>query len=293
MGDRAGAKAATAATAAEAKHGRNLYTTKDGKHVEIRDVWEDNLEEEMGNVRKLVDQYHYIGMDTEFPGIVAKPIGETFQPTDYRYHELRCNVDLLKIIQLGITFTDDRGNFIEGCPCFQFNFKFNLKEDMYAPDSIDLLMRSGIDFEALSTRGIDVEHFGELLISSGLVLTDDVHWVSFSGGYDFGYLLKVLSCVPLPSDEREFFKLFRLYFPNVYDTKQMMTQFEFKGGLNKLAETLSVARVGRNHTAGSDSFLTIMSFFKIQQIYFKDKDVDTHRGVLYSLGRYDATPDLE
>ena len=144
MGDRTVATAATATAAAstEAKNGPNLYTTKDGKQIEIRDVWEDNLEEEMANVRKLVDQYHYIGMDTEFPGIVAKPIGETFQPTDYRYQELRCNVDLLKIIQLGITFTDDQGNFVEGCPCFQFNFKFNLKEDMYAQDSIDLLMRS-------------------------------------------------------------------------------------------------------------------------------------------------------
>jgi CCR4-NOT transcription complex subunit 7/8 len=203
------------------------------------------------------------------------------------------NVDLLKIIQLGITFTDEQGNFIEGCPCFEFNFKFNLKEDMYAQDSIDLLMRSGIDFEALSTRGIDVEHFGELLISSGLVLTDDVHWISFSGGYDFGYLLKLVSCVPLPADEREFFKLFRLYFPNVYDTKHMMAQFDFKGGLNKLAETLSVPRVGRTHTAGSDSFLTAMSFFKMKQIYFKDKDVDDHRGVLSGLRRYEATPDAE
>ena len=73
----------------------------------------------------------------------------------------------------------------------------------------------------------------------------------------------------------------------------MMAQFEFKGGLTKLGETLSVSRVGRNHTAGSDSFLTVMSFFKMKQIYFKDKDVDSHRGALSGLGRYDATPDSE
>ena len=73
----------------------------------------------------------------------------------------------------------------------------------------------------------------------------------------------------------------------------MMAQFDFKGGLNKLAETLSVPRVGRTHTAGSDSFVTAMSFFKMKQIYFKDKDVDDHRGVLSGLRRYDATPDAE
>jgi len=40
--------------------------------------------------------------------------------------KLRCNVDLLKLIQLGLTFTDEEGNFVDGCTCWQFNFKFSL-----------------------------------------------------------------------------------------------------------------------------------------------------------------------
>jgi CCR4-NOT transcription complex subunit 7/8 len=50
---------------------------------------------------------------------------------------------------------------------------------MYAQDSIDLLTKSGIDFKKHEDYGIDVEHFGELLISSGFVLLDDVKWISF------------------------------------------------------------------------------------------------------------------
>jgi CCR4-NOT transcription complex subunit 7/8 len=50
---------------------------------------------------------------------------------------------------------------------------------MYAQDSIDLLTKSGIDFKKHQDMGIDVEHFGELLTSSGLVLLTDVKWVSF------------------------------------------------------------------------------------------------------------------
>jgi CCR4-NOT transcription complex subunit 7/8 len=50
---------------------------------------------------------------------------------------------------------------------------------MYAQDSIDLLTKSGIDFQKHKGYGIDVEHFGELLISSGFVLLDDVKWISF------------------------------------------------------------------------------------------------------------------
>lgn len=39
---------------------------------------------------------------------------------------LRCNVDMLKLIQLGLSFTDAKGNWAEGCACWQFNFKFSL-----------------------------------------------------------------------------------------------------------------------------------------------------------------------
>ena len=61
---------------------------------------------------------------------------------------MRCNVDLLKIIQLGLTFLDEKGDIPETGPStWQFNFKFNLTEDMYAEDSVDLLQNSGIQFE--------------------------------------------------------------------------------------------------------------------------------------------------
>lgn len=106
--------------------------------------------------------------DTEFPGVVARPVGSFASHTDFHYQTLRCNVDLLKIIQLGLTFSDAAGNLPDGCPSWQFNFKFNLSEDMYAQDSIDLLTRSGISFKDHEERGIDVLLFGELLTSSGV-----------------------------------------------------------------------------------------------------------------------------
>lgn len=52
-------------------------------------------------------------------------------------------------------------------------------EDMYATESIDLLTKSGINFKRHEDYGVDVEHFGELIISSGLVLLDNVKWISF------------------------------------------------------------------------------------------------------------------
>ena len=97
-------------------------------------------------------------------------------------------MDLLKIIQLGLAFSDKAGVFAPGCPCWQFNFKFSLASDMFAQDSIDLLVKSGISFEDHQERGIDPLRFGELIMSSGLVLDEKVVWTSFHSGYDYGYV---------------------------------------------------------------------------------------------------------
>jgi CCR4-NOT transcription complex subunit 7/8 len=78
-------------------------------------------------------------------------------------------------------------------------------------------------------HGIDQNEFGELLITSGLVLLEDVTWITFTGyisfaqsynnsGYDLGYLLKTMMSVPLPSGDAEFFELLTTFFPSVYGT---------------------------------------------------------------------------
>jgi CCR4-NOT transcription complex subunit 7/8 len=94
---------------------------------------------------------------------------------------------------------------------------------MFAQDSIDLLKTSGIDFQKFENLGIDPHHFGELMMMSGLVLTDDVKWISFHSGYDFGYLLKTLACHDLPTDESAFLELLYTYFPCIFDLKVLTT----------------------------------------------------------------------
>lgn len=93
---------------------------------------------------------------------------------------------------------------------------------MYAQDSIDLLQNSGIQFKKHEEEGIDPIDFAELLMTSGIVLMDNIKWLSFHSGYDFGYLLKVLTDQNLPADESEFFELLRIYFPTIYDVKYLM-----------------------------------------------------------------------
>ena len=62
------------------------------------------------------------------------------------------------------------------CACREFR----LSTDIYAQDSIELLKQSGIDFLRNETQGIDVLRFAELLMSSGVVLNDEVRRPSSS-----------------------------------------------------------------------------------------------------------------
>jgi len=253
----------------------------------IREVWSHNMEEEFKSICQIIQRFPFVAMDTEFPGVVARPIGEFKSTADYQYQLLRCNVDLLKIIQLGLTFLDEKGNIPEAGPStWQFNFKFNLTEDMYAEDSVDLLQNSGIQFEKHEQEGIDPNHFAEIMLVSGLVLREPVKWLSFHSGYDFGYLLNLLTNQNLPKTESEFFELLKLYFPNVYDVKYLMKSCKnLKGGLQEVANELEVLRIGPQHQAGSDSLLTGQTFFKMKEMFFED-DIDDSKycGHLYGLG---------
>src|SRR6201996_6568874 len=225
------------------------------------------------------------------------------------------------MIQLGITlFKPDgtlpppdalgpqKSQFLQPTPCtWQFNFKFSLETDMYARESTQMLSKAGIDFDKHSKHGIEPNEFGSLLISSGLVLDDDVHWISFHSGYDFGYLMKLMICRPLPEDEAQFHTYLEKFFPSLFDIKfilkhagvkgqvnsgqpltqeaaMMVQRIMTKSGLQDIAEELAVARIGQAHQAGSDSLLTGQVYFKMKEKIFNGQfDESVYSGQVWGL----------
>jgi CCR4-NOT transcription complex subunit 7/8 len=240
----------------------------------------------MRNIRDLIDKYPFVALDTEFPGVVARPIGSFKTSSDYHYQTMRCNVDLLKIIQIGLTLSDEDGNYPQDVSTWQFNFHFSINEDMFAPESVELLQKSGIDFQRHEEIGILPNDFSELMITSGLVLTDETRWISFHSGYDFGYFLKLLTALSLPTTEEAFFERLQKWFPISYDMKTMMRVARgLRGGLQEVADDLGVMRIGPSHQAGSDSLLTASTFFKMRDLYFHEQvDYAEFNGKLYGLG---------
>jgi len=232
--------------------------------TEVIDVWAGNLEEEFIKISRLIEEYPYVGMDTEFSGFLIKSMAHVSQVDDQRYNTMRINVNMLKMIQLGITLGNSAFNLVEPVCTWQFNFKFSLSSDIYANDSIAILKQAGIDFERFERDGIDLIDFAAQFFASGLVMNDKVFMVAFHGVYDFAYLLKSLSSKSIPKTEEMFRNEISFYFPNFYDLRNVMLSFDdFVGGLQELAESLDVPRIGKQHQAGSDSYVTLLSFFQI------------------------------
>lgn len=241
-------------------------------------------------------------MDTEFPGVVyrPKPISTEFArygtPADH-YNVVKANVDVLNLIQVGLTLTDEDGNLPDlglGSGLgyiWEFNFKdFDVRSDEHAEESIKLLKRQGIDFEKSREFGINSCQFAELMMSSGLVCNDCVTWVTFHSAYDFGYLVKVLTKRELPERLEEFLELLKVFFGDrVFDLKHMIRFYGgLGGGLDKVANALSVERaVGKCHQAGSDSLLTWQAFQRMRDLYLAhDGGIEKYAGVLFGLEAY-------
>lgn len=116
----------------------------------IREVWANNLDQEMAALRDAVDQYPYVffvsfyrlcffwwdaaadacaleGKKAEYPGTVARPIGNFKTNNDVQYQTMRCNTELLRVIQIGITLADAEGNPAPDPGIWQFNFQFDLE----------------------------------------------------------------------------------------------------------------------------------------------------------------------
>ncbi|KAI5172365.1 CCR4-NOT transcription complex subunit 7/8 [Nematocida sp. LUAm3] len=239
----------------------------------IRNVWKHNLESEIQILSEHLKKYNYVAMDTEFPGVIAKPNGIFSNSLLYTYNQIRCNIDLLGLIQLGISISDENGN-VPSPSTWQFNFYFNRNTTMSSHESMHLLEEAGIDFNRLMKDGIPVELFADYFTTSGLLMNKNLKWVSFHSSYDFGYLLNALSGEMLPLLPDEFFSLLCMVFPNFYDIKYLLSLLGMKGGLQDLADDLGIKREGIQHQAGSDALLTLQVFHTFKEKHIPQVETD-------------------
>ena len=98
----------------------------------IKEVYASNFKEEIKNIKSIIDkgEFTYIGMDTEFPGIIYNLNNLN---KDFYYKTMKLNVESTKLIQLGITLTNKNGEFPKNIPyhTWQFNLQVDIENDKY------------------------------------------------------------------------------------------------------------------------------------------------------------------
>lgn len=123
--------------------------------------------------------------------------------------------------------------------------------DEIASFALDLLTTAGIDFGKLKKEGIHPNTFAEHLFSSGicitlvslgLVLNEDLTWVTYRGTYDLFYLLKLATSQPLPESFPAGMDCLNKYFPHFFDIKCMLQDLPIpEGSLSSIANYLKVS----------------------------------------------------
>jgi CCR4-NOT transcription complex subunit 7/8 len=233
----------------------------------IREVWGSDVEEEFILISELAESYPFVSLDAQFPGLLAKARFSSDERE--RYHTQTFNMNLIKIVQIGLTLGNGDGQLATPYCTWQFNFKFNLAEDLHTPEAIASLQQAQYDFSKSERDGIDPADFAHLLLASGLVMNENVVWICFQGEFGFAHLLRMLSGRPLPSRESDFVVLFKQFFPHFYDVKVIMfVEEQTMCGLAEMAKTLRVKRYGIEKQAGSESLVALMVFYRSMMTHF-------------------------
>lgn len=213
-----------------------------------QEVWAHNLEEEMSNIRDVAEHYQHVAVEVLLPKVVAAPTGPFGDYSEYNYQMLRCNVDLTRALQISLTLSDAKGNRPKGVSTWRFNFDFTPGKDFFVQESLEQLC----DLSKHRAQGISPASFGELLMSSGLVLSEEVKWIAycglaglsegprsrngqagvlaepperrFCGMFCFGYLLQLLTSQEMPEAVEGFHELLDLFFPSRCDLAEHLHQ---------------------------------------------------------------------
>jgi CCR4-NOT transcription complex subunit 7/8 len=237
----------------------SLISGIDGSR-ELREVWAWNLDEEFDALLAAVagEAGVILALDMEFPGFVyVEPPGGNI---GVRYQALRENVDSLRPIQLGLAVASAEG-ILRGV--WSFNLSFDVDVDLHTEQSVAFLRAAGINFPRHASEGIDAEVLGRRLAGSYLVGHHGRSpcWVTFSGAYDLGYLLKLITNgQPLPQEPSAFDSVLSVFCPTRHELRDHLAH----GSLDKLARQHGVKRHGQAHTAGSDALLTLELFLCVK-----------------------------
>lgn len=229
-----------------------MRTSSDARRS--REVWAWNFRAEFFaflEALHLASPGALVALDTEFPGCIRDGPWTASRKT--QHEALRCNVDLMRPLQLGLAVATRDGEVLG---VWSFNLHFDLAKDLHTESSIAFLQAAGIEFWRHAAEGIDADVLGKLLVVG--VREYLPCWITFAGLYDLAYLVKLVTCAPLPRGLEAFDELLEHLCPLRLEVRDWLPH----GSLESLVQQQGLRRHGAAHTAASDALATLDLFVK-------------------------------
>eukprot|EP00930_Biecheleria_cincta_P013651 TRINITY_DN12066_c0_g1_i1.p1 TRINITY_DN12066_c0_g1~~TRINITY_DN12066_c0_g1_i1.p1 ORF type:complete len:455 (+),score=83.39 TRINITY_DN12066_c0_g1_i1:95-1459(+) len=223
---------------------------------QVREVWAWNLQTEFLRllaVLRAAGPGATAAFDSEFPGCMDDTAWRA-TAQDVRYKAMRDSVNLISPIQMGLALASAEGRLLGA---WTFNLRYDLHHELHTDAAVHFLSAAGIDFPRHAAEGIDRWVLGSLLSESPLVGAASPTWLTFSGLYDLGYLLKLLVPDPLPRDMTAFEEALDGLCRRRLELRDWLPH----GSLESLARHHGIVHC-QAHTAGSDALVTLKLFLR-------------------------------
>ena len=246
----------------------------------VKDVVKSNFYKEFSNIKELATKYNVVSINVESAGTLGRPIGKFKGKRDYVYQTIRVNVDLFNIFKIGISLCDQFGNKPEGViSTWQLHCQVDPETEIVPSEFLEFLDAASTIPETsaseLKHTGINLKELAVVLTDSGLLMNNNITWISHSGGYDFAYLLRLVTDKPLPQSRELFLSELNKIFINYYDldliNQRLNYQIFMLSGLKDelflppqhlemLADGLQIPQLPHYKTTGGVSLLILITY---------------------------------
>ncbi|KAF3786727.1 putative CCR4-associated factor 1-like protein 10 [Nymphaea thermarum] len=210
------------------------------------------------------------------PSPASSSAGATLPTLDENYAFFRQRANAVRLLQLGLTFSDEGGNLPKDPMTGErYLWEFNVKVAK-SMDEIDAVFR-----QHLTEKGIDVDYNMKHGIHPDMLCTgiwcmetlmkERIRWVVFSGCAAFSPLLNIMRPEQLPVRREAFLDAVKLYFSKFYELRQLMSGCGLSGTLEETANVLGVGVTEGEmfNQAGPDSLLTLQVFLGLRKRHFR------------------------
>jgi len=226
----------------------------------VRQVFDWNYETEFAALLESVDVAgSLVAFDIKFPGLMCDT--PWCVSREEQYEVIHGNVNFLQPSQIGLTVACADGSIIG-------TWSFNIQRTDLCGPGIEAQREQVQEEKGISMKTLEASVGDSHLVES----SSQICWVSLTGMYGFGYLVKLLSGSSLPSDIEDFDAVVAVHCPFHYQLTNFMEDISLAALAWRLDLQPQAGDAGANSLVILYAFLCFASETKVDEAEQSDAE---------------------